>query len=96
MAADGGQGVRIGPLTPIRTKAQERRYWEKLRVMAPAERMAEVFRLSQLEIDRIEQRIRALRPTATDREVKLRRFAIIHGRELSVGAFGWDPLVRGW
>ena len=105
MAADGREGMKFGPrlindgwrpLHPNMSREQEERYLAKLRAMTPAQKFAEVFRLTQLEHQRIETRIRSLRPLASDAQVALHRFAIRYGRDLALEVYGWDPLRRGW
>ena len=105
MAADGGEGVKFGPrpindgwrpLHPDMPREQEELYLERLRAMTPAEKFTEISRLTRLETERIELRIRALRPLASDAQVALHRFAIQYGRSLAMEVYGWDPFRRGW
>jgi hypothetical protein len=84
------------PLRPDMPREQERRYLVRLRAMQSWEKFAEVSRLSEIERIRIEQRIRALRPTASPDEVRLYWFAQAYGRDLAMEAFGWDPVRKGW
>jgi hypothetical protein len=40
--------------------------------------------------------VRMGHPSADDRELDLRVFALRSGRECMVRAYGWDPEARGW
>lgn len=53
------------PLHPDMSREEEERHLARLRVITPAEKFAEIFRLNQLEEARIDLRIRALRPLAS-------------------------------
>ena len=61
--------------------------WQKLRLVFDQSRSAESVSLAG---------IRSRYPSATDQELRLRLFALKHGRELSVAVWGWDPHERGW
>ncbi len=66
-------------------------FLELQRKRTPAQKMEDVFELSQWMIDSAEAGVRLRYPDATDREVFLRAAALRIPRDLMIQAYGWDP-----
>ena len=74
----------------------EARVVERWRVMSARERFEQVAVLNQSCMQMAEAGVRLRYPSATLDEVRLRVIALRLGRDLMVGAYGWDPAVEGW
>jgi hypothetical protein len=66
------------------------------RALSRARGVAIVLDLTRLADEAALEGIRLRHPDASEREQKLRLFALKHGRDLALAAYGWDPLVEGW
>jgi hypothetical protein len=66
-------------------------FWELQRQRAPAQKLADVFELSQWMINSSEAGVRLRYPDATDREVFLRAASLRIPRDIMIKAYGWDP-----
>ena len=97
MAADGGQGVSGYRTQSADTSREVEEFlfdhwrslesWQKFRLIFDQSSAAEGACLSGL---------RRRYPDATERELRLRLFALKYGRDLSVDVWGWDPVEHGW
>jgi hypothetical protein len=61
------------------------------RQRTPAQKLEDVFELSQWMINASEAGVRLRYPEATDREVFLRAASLRIPRDLMIKAYGWDP-----
>jgi hypothetical protein len=68
---------------------------ERLRDMAPAEKLRRVEQLNECVLQLAAARIREEHAGIDDRELRLRLASLWLDRETMVRAFGWDPDVRG-
>ena len=66
------------------------------RRMTPLEKLARVDDLTRTANALAEAGIRMRHPRASDEEVRLRRAALVLGRDTMLRVFGWDPDVEGW
>jgi hypothetical protein len=66
-------------------------FWQLQRQRTPAQKLEEVFELSQWMIAASETGVRLRHPEAADREVFLRAAALRLPRDLMIKAYGWDP-----
>ena len=69
---------------------------EGYRRMTPEQKLGRVVDLTLATHQLAEARLRAQYPAAGEREIRLRLAALIHGRDVVVRAFGWDPDREGW
>ena len=97
MAADRGQGVSGYRTQSEDTSREVEEFlfdhwrtlesWQKFQLIFDQTATAEAVCLSG---------IRRRYPTATDRELQLRLFALKYGRKLSIDVWSWDPVEHGW
>ena len=86
----------IKPLSEDTTLEAERALFAHYARMEPHEKLAIVSRLNRQVEGMALVSIRERYPDDSDREHRLRLFALKYGRDLAVEVFGWDPDVRGW
>ena len=67
-----------------------------IRGMTPLERFEQVHALNQLCEQLATAGVKSRHPEATDREVRMRVFALRLGRQLMIDVYGWDPDLEGW
>jgi len=90
-----------GPLRPLAEDTSpeaeaEAILIEHYRGLEVHERIAIAMDLTRMADEASLEGIRLRYPEASEREQKLRLFALKYGRDLAVAAYGWDPLVEGW
>lgn len=66
------------------------------RRMTPAEKLSAIGRLWRLQVQLAEAGLRGRYPGAGLEEMQKRLCAILHGREVSLRFFGWDPDREGY
>lgn len=76
--------------------AAERYLFERYARMEVHEKIEVVLGLNRLADEVALEGIRARHSEASDDECRLRLFAMKHGRDLALRAFGWDPEAEGW
>jgi hypothetical protein len=85
--------VTQSPDTSLEIEALQIARW---RAMEPWEKIALSLQLQRIADDAAIVGILSRHPGADEREVRLRLFALHHGRDLALEVFDWDPDVRGW
>jgi hypothetical protein len=66
-------------------------FYELQRQRTPAQKMADVFELSEWMFANAQAGVRLRYPGISEREVFLRAASLRLSRELMVAAYGWDP-----
>jgi hypothetical protein len=66
-------------------------FWQLQGQRTPAQKLQDVFELSQWMMTASEAGVRLRYPDARDREVFLRAAALRIPRDLMIKAYGWDP-----
>ena len=70
---------------------------DRLGKMSPADKLRRVLQLNEAVETLAVARLRVTYgPGASEREILLRLGALAYGRDLILGAFGWDPELEGW
>jgi hypothetical protein len=74
----------------------ERMLFEQWRAMDATQKAEQIDDMANTAATLQREGIRSRHPTADDRELDLRVFALRVGRDWMVRAYGWDPKVHGW
>ena len=97
MAADGGEGVSGYRTQSADTSREiEELQFEHWRGLASWQKFQLVFDVTAAAETVCLSGIRSRYPSASERELQLRLFALKYGRQLSIDVWGWDPLEHGW
>jgi hypothetical protein len=73
----------------------ERVLFDRWRVMDAVEKAELIDSMARDAAELTRAGVRMRHPSADDREIELRAFALRLGRELMIRAYGWDPDIEG-
>jgi hypothetical protein len=74
----------------------ERALFDRWRAMDAAEKAELIDSMARDATELTRAGVRMRHPSADDREIDMRVFALRLGREWMVRVYGWDPEVKGW
>ncbi len=84
------------PLFPDTDRRSEEILLDLARRRTAADKLAAVCRMWSMQVRLAEAGLRSRYPSAGPDEMRKRLCALLHGREIALRVFGWDPEREGY
>ena len=91
-----GQSWSYRPQSLDTDEETDRYLFERLRTLPPWRKAAMVTAAAGAAFELAMAGLRLRYPAASEDELRKRYAALVHGREVAVALFGWDPEREGW